>query len=335
MAKAKVFVTRVIPEAGLARVVERCEAEVWPDPLPPPRDVLLEKASGAEGLLSTLNDPVDETLMERSPRLRVISNFAVGFNNIDIGAATRMGIPVGNTPEVLTDATADMAFCLMIAASRRLLEGERGIRDGRWRTWEPMGYIGQDLVGKTLGVVGLGRIGTALARRCRGGWDMRILYTDMVPNETVEKDLGATRVELDVLLAESDFVSVHTVLNENTRGMFDARAFRKMKSNAVFVNTARGPIHNQENLIDALRNGEIFAAGLDVTDPEPMAPDDPLLSLPNAVVAPHIASATTQTRNAMAEIAADNLIAGLAGEPLRCYVNPEAEKTRRRVEQPT
>jgi glyoxylate reductase len=309
--------------------MDRCDAEIWPDPTPPPRKVLLEKASTCEGLLSTLNDPVDEELMDRAPGLRVISNFAVGFNNIDVVAATRLGIPVGNTPDVLTDATADMAFCLMISASRRLLESEKAIRRGRWRTWEPMGYIGQDLVGKTLGVIGMGRIGYALARRCHGGWGMQVLYTDVARNEVAENEMGAIKVEFDTLLTECDFLSVHTILNENTRGIFDARAFRKMKSTAVFVNTARGPIHNQRDLTEALRTGEIFAAGLDVTDPEPMSSDDPLLSLPNAVVAPHIASATTQTRNAMAEIAADNLLAGLAGEPLRCWVNPEAAGNRR------
>jgi glyoxylate reductase len=330
MAKAKVFVTRIIPEAGLDRVRESCDADVWPDPLPPPPLILLEKASRSEGLLSTLNDRIDAGLLEACPRLRVISNFAVGFNNIDLEAATALGIPVGNTPEVLTDATADMAFCLMIAAARRLLDGDRSIHAGKWRTWEPMGYIGQDLLGKTLGVVGMGRIGYALGARCRGGWGMRILYTDVASNPHAENDLGAERVDLNTLLTESDFVSVHTDLNDRTRGLFNRAAFSRMKSSAVFVNTARGPIHVQSDLAEALRNREIFAAGLDVTDPEPIREDDPLLSLSNAVIAPHVASATIRTRNAMAEIAADNLIAGLEGKPLPCFVNPEVESDRRR-----
>jgi glyoxylate reductase len=194
-----------------------------------------------------------------------------------------------------------------------------------------LGYIGVDLIGKTLGIVGMGRIGFALAKRCHLGWGMRVVYTDVAANVVADRELHAERVSLDVLLAESDFVSVHTNLTEETRGMFNAGAFKKMKRSAVFVNTARGPLHVERDLHEALRTGEIFAAGLDVTDPEPMAPDHPLLQLPNAVIAPHIASATTRTRNAMAEIAADNLIAGLDGRPLRCYVNPDVEPRRRRA----
>jgi glyoxylate reductase len=330
MAKAKVFVTRIIPEAGLDRVREACDADIWPDPLPPPPVVLLDKASRSEGLLSTLNDRIDAALLEACPKLRVISNFAVGFNNIDLEAATALGIPVGNTPEVLTDATADMAFCLLIAAARRLLDGDRAIHAGHWKTWEPMGYIGQDLTGKTLGVVGMGRIGYALAARCHGGWGMQVLYADVADNPQAEEDLGARRVDFNTLLAESDFVSVHTNLNDKTRGMFDRAAFSRMKPTAVFVNTARGPIHVQEDLAQALRNREIFAAGLDVSDPEPIREDDPLLTLPNCIIAPHIASATIRTRNAMAEIAADNLLAGLSGKPLPCFVNPQVEANRRR-----
>ena len=329
MPKPKVFVTRIIPDAGLEKVKFHCDAEIWPALLPPPYALLKEKAPGCEGLLTTLNDRIDAELLRLAPRVRVVSNFAVGFNNIDVGVATELGIAVGNTPEVLTDATADFAFCLLIAASRRLIEGERAIHAGKWQTWEPMGYIGLDLIGKTLGIVGMGRIGFALARRCHLGWGMRVVYTDIAHNVTADRELHAERVNFDVLLAESDFVSVHTNLTDETRGMFNAGAFRKMKRSAVFVNTARGPLHVEKDLCDALRAGEIFAAGLDVTDPEPMAPDHPLLQLPNAVIAPHIASATTRTRNAMAEIAADNLIAGLEGRPLRSYVNPDVEPRRR------
>jgi glyoxylate reductase len=330
MLKARVFVTRLIPDAGLQKVQEACDAEIWPDPLPPPREVLLEKTRNAEGILSTLNDPIDVELMEASPQLRVISNFAVGFNNIDIEAATRLGIPVGHTPNVLTDATADMAFCLMIAASRRLPESEKYIRDGKWKTWEPMGHIGRDLIGRTIGILGMGRIGLALAQRCHGGWGMRVLYTDVAVNNAAEVHLGAEKVDFDTLLVESDFLSVHTVLDESTKGIMNDSTFKKMKKTAVFVNTARGPIHVASDLYEALRDGEIFAAGLDVTHPEPISLDDPLLTLPNAVIAPHIASATTCTRDAMAEIAADNLLGGLSGEFLRSYVNPEAEPNRRR-----
>jgi glyoxylate reductase len=329
MAKPRVFVTRVIPAAGLDRVRAACEAEVWPDQLPPPPDVLARKLADCEGVLSLLTDRFDAAAMDALPRLRVISNYAVGFNNIDVHAATKRGISVGNTPGVLTDATADMAFCLLIAAARRVVEGHNYTRAGRWKTWEPLGHIGQDLTAKTLGIVGMGRIGFALARRCHGGWGMRVLYHDMYRNEAAERELGAARVDLDTLLAESEFVSVHTDLNDATRGMFNAAAFRKMKPTAVFINTARGPIMNQRDLADALRDGVIFAAGLDVTDPEPPLPDDPLIELPNVVIAPHIASATVASRNGMAEIAADNLILGLDGKPLRCWVNPEVEPHRR------
>lgn len=330
MVKPKVFVTRRIPDAGLKKILDSCDAEVWPDPLPPPYEVLVEKVRACDGLLSLLTDRIDAALMDAAPRLKVISNYAVGFNNIDVKAATERGICVGNTPGVLTDATADMAFCLLIAAARRLVEGHLYTLSGQWKTWEPLGHLGQDLVGRTLGIVGMGRIGFALAKRCRFGWEMRILYHDVRPNEQAERELGARRVDLDTLLAESDFVSVHTDLNETTRGLFNLERFKKMKRTAVFVNTARGPIVDEQALAEALQKGYIFAAGLDVTDPEPPLPDNPLLRLPNCIIAPHIASATFATRNAMAEIAADNLLAGLHNQPLRAWVNPEVEPRRRR-----
>lgn len=327
-AKAKVFVTRLIPDAGLNRIKEHCEADIWPEQMPPPYDVLKRKIADCDGLVSLLTDKIDPPLLDAAPRLRVVSNFAVGFNNIDIPAATARGIAVGNTPGVLTDATADMAFCLLIGASRRLAEGHQYSVSGQWKTWEPLGHLGQDLAGRTLGIVGMGRIGFALARRCQRGWDMQILYHDVYPNEKAEKELGAKSVDFDTLLKQADFISVHADLNEKTRGMFGAEQFRKMKRTAVFVNTARGPLVDQKALADALRTGTIFAAGLDVTDPEPPAIDDPLLKLPNVIVAPHIASATVGTRNAMAEICADNLLAGLNGKPLPCCVNPEVAKQR-------
>ncbi len=326
--KPRVFVTRIIPEAGLARIRAACDAEVWPEPLPPPYDLIRQKIASCDGLVSLLTDRIDAPLLDAAPRLKVVSNYAVGFNNVDVQAATERGVCVGNTPGVLTDATADMAFCLLIGAARRLAEGDRYSRSGAWKTWEPLGHLGQDLVNRTLGIVGMGRIGYALARRCKG-WDMRILYHDVYRSEKAEKDLGAVQVDLDTLLRESDFVSVHTDLNEKTRGLFNAERFRQMKRTAVFINTARGPIMDQKALVEALKAGTIFAAGLDVTDPEPPAPDDPLLSLPNVIVAPHIASATVGTRNAMAEICAGNLIAGLTGEKLPAWVNPEVAPKRR------
>lgn len=322
----RVFVTRRIPEAGLKLIQDACDVEVWTDQVPPPAAVLRQKVADCEGLVSLLTDTIDAAFLEKAPRLRVVSNFAVGFNNIDVQACTARGVRVGNTPGVLTDATADMAFALLITAARRIVEGHQYTLAGKWKTWEPLGHLGQDLAGRTLGVVGMGRIGYALAKRCRGGWDMNILYHDVYKNEKAEKDLSARQVDLDTLLRESDFVSLHTDLNEKTRGLIGVEALGKMKKTAVLINTARGPLVDTKALAAALRNGTIFAAGLDVTDPEPLAANDPLLKLPNVVVAPHIASATVRTRDQMAEICARNLIAGLRGEPLAAWVNPEVAR---------
>ena len=330
MSRPKVFVTRKIPDNGLEKIKAHCDAEVWSEPLPPPREVLLEKVAQCDGLLSLLTERVDAELMDAAPRLRVVSNYAVGFNNIDVAAATQRGIAVGNTPDVLTDATADMAITLLLAAARRLVESNRDINEGKWKTWEPLGYIGQDLVGKTVGIVGMGRIGFAVAKRLHGGWGMRVLYHDLRNNEQAEQQLQAKKVDMDTLLAESDYISLHANLDDSTRHLFNAEAFRKMKPTAVLVNTARGPLVGEEDLAEALRTGQIFAAGLDVTDPEPPSLDNPLLKLPNCVIAPHIASATVSSRGGMAEIAADNLLAGLEGKPLRAWVNPEVEGNRRK-----
>jgi glyoxylate reductase len=328
--KPKVFVSRRIPAAGLERIQQECEAEVWPEQLPPSYDVLRRKVADCDGLVSLLTDKIDAPLLDAAPRLRVVSNYAVGFNNIDVPAATARGVAVGNTPGALTDATADMAFCLLIAAARRVVEGHRYGETGQWKTWEPLGHLGQDLAGRTLGVVGMGRIGFALAKRCQRGWDMHILYHDMVRNELAEGELGARQVDFDTLLREADFISVHTDLNDKTRGLFNRTRFKQMKPTAVFVNTARGPIVVEKDLIEALQTGVIFAAGLDVTDPEPPAAGSPLFKVPNLVVAPHIASATVGTRNAMAEICANNLLAGLTGQALPAWVNPEVEGKRRK-----
>lgn len=329
MSKPKVFVTRILPEVGMRLIEDACDAEVWRDPMPPPADVLRSKLAGIDGLASLLTDRLDAATLDFAPRLKVISNFAVGFNNIDIPACTARGIAVGNTPGVLTDATADMAFCLLIAATRRVVEGHQYSLSGNWKTWEPLGHLGQDLVGRTIGIVGMGRIGYAMAKRCHGGWGMRVLYADNYTNSQAEKDFGAQRVDLDTLLVEADFVSLHTDLNESTRGMIGTAQFQRMKRTAVLINTARGPLIDQSALAVALRDRVIFAAGLDVTEPEPPNMDDPLLKLPNVVIAPHIASATVQTRNQMAEICARNLIAGVTGQPLPAWVNPDVAGKRR------
>jgi lactate dehydrogenase-like 2-hydroxyacid dehydrogenase len=254
------------------------------------------------------------------PGLRVISNFAVGVDNVDVAEATRRAIPVGNTPDVLTDTTADLAWALLMAAARRIIEGDRYVREGRWQTWEPQLLLGQDVHGATLGIVGYGRIGRAVARRA-GGFDMRVLVTSRRP--IAEPD-GAASVDFATLLEQSDFVSIHTPLTTETRGMFDRTAFARMKPSAILVNTARGPIVDTNALAEALASGRLAAAALDVTDPEPIPPSSPLLKLPTCIVVPHIGSASVQTRNRMATMAARNLIAGLNGEPLPHCVNCEA-----------
>jgi glyoxylate reductase len=319
--KPRVFVTRILPEVGLSLIRNACDAEIWLDPLPPAPDILRSKLANIDGLISLLTDRLDAAVLDRAPRLKVISNFAVGFNNIDVKACTERGIAVGNTPGVLTDATADMAFCVV--------EGHTYTLSGQWKTWEPLGHLGQDLAGRTLGIVGMGRIGAALAKRCHGGWDMKILYHDVYKNAKTEADFGARQVDLPTLLRESDFVSLHTDLNDSTRGMIGVTQFQLMKRSAVLINTARGPLVDQKALAEALKAGTIFAAGLDVTDPEPPLLSDPLLTLPNVVIAPHIASATVQTRNQMAEICANNLVAGVTGQPLPAWVNPEVAAKRR------
>ena len=324
MTKPNVLVTRVIPDAGLDPVREAFEVDLWEDELPPPRDELLRRVAGKAGLLSLLTDRVDDELLDAAgPQLKVVSNFAVGFDNIDVPAVTRRRIPAGNTPGVLTETTADLAFALLMAAARRIPEGVDYVRDGHWRTWGPMLLMGVDVHGATLGIVGFGRIGREMARRARG-FGMRILYQDVHPATPQEEvELGARRVEMEELLRESDFISLHVNLSDETHHLIDADALRAMKPTAVLVNTSRGPVVDTEALEAALRAGSIFAAGLDVTDPEPLPADHGLVSLPNCVVVPHIASASRVTRDRMAEMAAANLIAGVRGERLPTPINPE------------
>ena len=315
---------RVIPDEGLAPVRDACEVDLWTDQLPPPRDELLRRVAGKDGLLTLLTDRVDAELLDAAgPQLKVVSNYAVGFDNFDIPELTRRRIPAGNTPGVLTETTADLAFALMMAAARRVDEGSRYVRQGRWKTWGPMLLMGVDLHGATLGIVGFGRIGREMAKRA-AGFGMRVIYHDVHPaTPDEERALNARRVEMDELLASSDMVSLHTNLTDETRHLIDAKALARMKPTAILVNTSRGPVVDQAALFEALRDGQIFAAALDVTDPEPMAPEDPLLTLENCLVVPHIASATGVTRGKMAAIAAANLLAGLRGEPLPSCINPE------------
>lgn len=320
MSKPKVFVTRIIRDAGLSLVKEFCDAEIWQDDLPPTREALLEKVRGMDGLLCLLTDRIDgEVLDAAGSQLKVVSNHAVGFDNIVVPDATARRIPVGNTPGILTDATADFAFALLMSAARRVNEAERYLRAGKWKTWGPSILLGMDFVGKTLGLVGFGRIGQAVAKRA-AGFDLRVIYYD----PGAEPVFNATPVNsLDALLRESDFVSVHTPLNDSTRRMVNADFLSKMKRNAILVNTSRGGVVDQGALFHVLKSQQIFAAALDVTDPEPLPMDSPLLTLENCIIVPHIASASEKTRDDMARLAANNLIAGLKGERLPHCVNPE------------
>jgi glyoxylate reductase len=318
--KPEVYVTRHLPESAYQELEKACEVEIWDEEFPPTYEALREKVADKVGLLCLLTDRIDADLIAAAPHLKVISQCAVGYDNIDIQAATARGIAVGNTPGVLTDATADFAFTLMMAAARRLGEAIDYVRAGKWNTWGLTLLMGQEVYGATLGIVGFGRIGQALARRARG-FDMHILYSDTARNDAAAKELGAVFCSLDYLLAESDFVSLHVNLTPQTEGMIGEHAFGLMKETAVLVNTARGPIVDPEALYQALKQGKIAAAALDVTDPEPLPAGHKLLTLPNLIVVPHIASATVTSRTRMAMMAVRNLVAGVQGRPLPTPVN--------------
>ena len=330
----RVFVTRRLIDGGLAELEQECEVRVWPHALPPTPDEFRRESRDCDAILTMLTDKVDAAFLEATPTLKVVANYAVGFNNIDLDACKSRGVKVGNTPGVLTGATADIAVTLLLAAARRLVESVDDARAGNWATWEPTGYLGADLEGRTLGIVGMGRIAHATARRLRGGWGVDVIYTSRTPKPEADRELAARRVSFGELLQTSDFVSVHADLNPDSRGMFDAAAFAKMKPTAVFVNTSRGPVVDQSALAAALRNGTIAAAGLDVTDPEPLPAGHELYDLRNCIITPHIASATPKTRRVMAEMASRNIFGRAAGgrvaAPAR--VNPLADRPRRRYQ---
>ncbi len=307
----RVFVARRLPGEGLERLAAEHEVEVWEERLPPPAEELRARVPSVEGLLSLLTDRVDAELIEAAPRLRAISNYAVGVDNVDVQAASERGIPVGNTPGVLTESTADLTLALMLGIGRRIAEGDAYVRRGDWDTWDPGLLLGRDLHGATVGIVGLGRIGQAVKRRCEG-FGCEVLHSG-----------GEDGVELEELLRRADFVTLHAPLKPSTHGLIAAAELAAMKPDAYLVNTARGPLIDSGALADALREGEIAGAALDVTDPEPLPSDHPLLSAPNLLVVPHIGSAARATRERMADMAVDNLLAGLAGEPMPNCANPE------------
>jgi glyoxylate reductase len=321
---ARIFVTRRLPGPALDQLSEQHEVEIWPDRLPPPNEQLRAHVQDVDGLLSTISDRIDAPLIDSATNLRAIANYAVGYDNVDVDAATRRGIPVGNTPDVLTNATADLAFTLLLAAARRLPEAAAAVTDGTWDTWDPRGLLGRSVYGQTLGIIGAGRIGQAVAQRATG-FEMEVLVAG---RSTPDEDDNAHqqtqpdgRTPILELLQRSDFISIHCPLTEQTRHLIDSEALRLMKPTAILVNTARGPIIDQRALATALRDGQIAGAALDVTDPEPLPADDPLLRAPNLIVAPHIGSATHEAREQMAQLSVDNLLAALNGDPMPHPVN--------------
>ena len=319
---ATVYITRKIPEAGV-EVLRAAGAEVRvnPDDRPLTRDELLTEVADADGVITLLTDRIDAEVFDHAPRCKGFANYAVGFDNMDVGEATRRGIPLSNTPGVLTDATADMAWALLFAVARRVVESDRHMRSGDWGGWGPLQFIGGDVTGRTLGIVGAGRIGTATALKSRG-FGMTVLYADERTNDVLESRLGARRVDIATLLAESDFVSIHVPLMPETHHLINRDTLAQMKATAYVINTSRGPVVDEASLVDALRRGVIAGAGLDVYEKEP-AMAAGLAELHNVVVTPHIASATKETRDAMATLAARNVLAMMAGERPETGINPE------------
>ncbi len=322
----KVFVTRRIPEVGPQKLRRQSGWEVaqWDRDEVIPRDTLLQSVRGCDAILSLLTERIDAELLEAAgPQLQVVANLAVGFDNFVVPEMSRRGVIGTNTPDVLTDTTADLAFALMMATARMLPQAQKYVLDGKWTTWEPLGFLGQDIHHATLGLIGLGRIGAAVARR-GAGFDMKVIYYDAYRRQDLEQQFGYQyRDSLETVLGEADFVSLHTPLTDETRHLMNAQRLAMMKPTAILINTSRGPVVDPQALYQALKAGTIWAAGLDVTEPEPLPVGDPLLTLHNCLVVPHIASASVNTRNAMSELAADNIINVLSGRAPKTPVNRE------------
>jgi len=328
MPKPKVYVTRELPERGLKIIKRHFYAEVWPEYAPPPKKVIIEKVRNVDALASLLSDKIDAEVFDSAPKLKIVAQIAVGFDNIDLQEATKRGIYVTNTPEVLTDTTADFAWALLMAVARRVVEADKYVRTGQWKVgWHPSMLQGRDVHDATIGIVGAGRIGYGVAKRATG-FNMKILFYDVVPRPEMEKELGAKRVDLDTLLKESDFVSIHVPLLKETYHMINAEKLKLMKKTAYLINNSRGPVVDEKALYEALKDGTIAGAGLDVFEHEPAPVDNPLLKLDNVVVAPHISSASYETRSKMAEMVAENLVAFFDGRKPPNLVNPEVMKIR-------
>jgi glyoxylate reductase len=327
MTRPKAYVTRELLERGLKIIKERFDTEVWPEYAPPPKKVIIDKVKDVDALVSLLSDKIDAEVFNVAPKLKIVAQLAVGFDNIDVQEATKRGIYVTNTPEVLTDTTADFAWALLMAVARRVAEADRYVRNGQWKVgWHPSMLQGRDIYGATIGVVGAGRIGYAVANRATG-FSMKILFYDVIPRPEMEK-LGAKSVDLDTLLKESDFVSIHVPLMKQTHHLINAEKLKLMKKTAYLVNNARGPVLDEKALYQALKEGRIAGAGLDVFEQEPTPADNPLLRLDNVVVAPHISSASYETRSKMSEMVAENLVAFFEGKKPPNLINPDVMKVR-------
>ncbi|MBI4258096.1 MAG: D-glycerate dehydrogenase [Thaumarchaeota archaeon] len=329
MSRPSVYVTRKLPSPGLEMLSQYCQLLVHQEEGPPRREELLRNVKGKDALLCLLTDKIDAELLDAAPTLRVVSSLSVGFEHVDVAEATKRGVYVGYTPAVLTEATADFAWALILAVARRVAEGDAYVRGGKWNmAWGPMTMLGEDVHGKTLGILGMGRIGKAVAQRARG-FNMRCLYYDVFrsPPDT-EREMGVEYTPIEKLLAESDFVTIHVPAAKETTGMINEEKLRLMKKTAFLINTARGAVVDEQALAKALRDGWIAGAGLDVFQKEPIPKDHPLLGFRNVVLTPHLASASKQARSAMAELAAKNLLAALKGERPPSWVNPEVEKIR-------
>ncbi len=330
MPKPKVFVTREIPERGLRVIEERFDTEVWLEYAPPPKKIIIEKAAKAEALATLLSDKIDAEVFDVAPNLKIVAQMAVGFDNIDVKEATKRGIYVTNTPGVLTETTADFAWALLMAVARRIVEADTYVRSGNWKVgWHPMMIQGRDVYGATIGIVGLGRIGCSIAKRAKG-FDMKALYYDIVRRPDFEKEYNIQFTDIDVLFQKADFVTINAPLTKETYHLVDEKKLRMMKKTAFLINNARGPIVDEKALYKALKEGWIAGAAVDVFEQEPTPMQNPLLQLSNVVVAPHISSASYETRSRMAEMVAQNLIAFFEGKTPPNLVNPEVAKTKKK-----
>jgi len=330
MPKPKVFVTREMPDRGLRIIEERFDAEVWRDYAPPPKETIIEKAAKVDALATLLSDKIDAEVFDAAPKLKIVAQMAVGFDNVDVKEATKRGIYVTNTPGVLTETTADFAWALLMAVARRIVESDKYVRTGQWKvSWHPMMMQGRDVYGATLGIVGLGRIGCAIAKRAKG-FNMNVLYYDVIRRPDFEKEYNIQFTDLDTLFQKADFVTVNVPLTKETHHLVDEKKLRMMKNTAYLINNARGPIVDEKALCKALKEGWIAGAALDVFEQEPTPMQNPLLKLDNVVVAPHISSASYETRSKMAEMVAENLIAFFEGKTPPNLVNPEAAKTKKK-----